>query len=122
MNPTLIIKPTKIEEHGDKIKLVEEYVGITNSNNKEVSIARMHAPSGWQDIGQCPAFDEFTVVLSGVLRVEFKDGFLDVKAGQAAIMHRGEWVRYSSPNEEGAEYMSVCVPAFSLEKVHRDNL
>lgn len=118
--PTLITKPTKIEENGDKIKIVEEYIGLANSKNEDVSIALMQAPAGWKDIGQCPEFDEFAIVLRGILQVEFKGGVLDVNAGQAAIMHKGEWIRYNTPSQDGVEYISVCLPAFSLEKVHKD--
>ena len=120
--PTIIIKPTKIEENGDKVKIVEEYIGLANSNTENVSIAHMHAPAGWLDIGQCSEFDEFVIVLKGILRIEFRGGVLDVNAGQAAIMRKGEWIRYGNPSPEGAEYISVCVPAFSPKIVHKDNL
>ena len=118
--PTLIIKPTRIEENGDKIKIVEEYIGLANSKNEDVSIAHMHAPAEWKDVGQCPDFDEFIIVLKGVLRVEFKGGLIDVNAGQAAIMQKGEWICYSAQGKDGVEYISVCTPAFSLQKVHKD--
>lgn len=121
-NPTLISKPIKIEEKGEKIKIIEEYVGIANTNNEQISIARMYAPSGWKDIGQCPEFDEFIIVANGMVRIEFREGIIDVTAGQVAIVHRGEWIRYSAPNKEGAEYFSVCTPAFSTKKTHRDSL
>ncbi len=120
--PKIITKPTRIEENGDKIKIVEEYIGLANSKDKNVSIAHMRAPTGWKDLGQCPEFDEFTIVLNGVLQVEFKGGSIDIKAGQAAIMHKGEWVRYSSSDPDGVEYISVCMPAFSPQKVHKDIL
>lgn len=119
--PKLITKPTRIEENGGKIKIVEEYIGLVNSKNGDVSVAHMHAPVGWKDIGQCPEFDEFIVVLKGVLRVEFKGGVLDVNAGQAAIMSKGEWIRYNTPSSDGVEYISVCIPAFSSNKAHKDN-
>ena len=118
--PKIIAKPTKIEENGDKIKIVEEYIGLANSNTEGVSIAHMHAPAGWVDVGQCPEFNEFTIVLKGVLRIESKEGVIDVNTGQAAIMQKGTWIRYSTPRPEGVEYISVCVPAFSPKKVHKD--
>lgn len=118
--PIVITKPTKIEEIGDKI--IEEYVGILNSHTKKVSIAHMYVPAGWKDIGQCPEFDEFLIVLKGMVHIEFKEGTIDVLAGQVAITHKGEWIRYGAPNSEGAEYISVCIPAFSPQKVHRDTL
>jgi mannose-6-phosphate isomerase-like protein (cupin superfamily) len=119
--PTLIGAPTRIESAGNKPKLIEEYVGRVNSGTTAVSVAHMHSPGGWQEPGQAPEFDEFTVVLSGTLRVEHAGGWLDVRAGQAVIAHRNEWVRYSTPDAEGAEYVAVCVPAFSPETVHRDS-
>jgi ethanolamine utilization protein EutQ len=118
--PTLIAAPTRIESAGNRPKLIEEYVGRVNSGTSAVSVAHMHSPSGWQEPGQAPEFDEFTVVLSGTLRVEHAGGSLDVRAGQAVIAHRNEWVRYSTPEAEGAEYIAVCLPAFSPETVHRD--
>lgn len=120
--PTLITKPTRIEENGDKIKIVEEYIGLINSKNKNVSIAYMCAPGGWKDIGQCPDFDEFLIILKGVLHVEFKGGIIDVSAGQSVVTHKGEWVRYSNLNLDSVEYISVCIPAFSPLKVHKDIL
>ena len=118
--PTLIDAPTRIEAAGNKPKVIEEYVGRVNSETSGVSIARMTSPSGWVEPGQAPEFDEYTVVLSGTLRVETRDGATDVSAGQAIVTHKGAWVRYSTPGEEGAEYVAVCVPAFSPELVHRD--
>ena len=118
--PTLIEKPTTIEAAGNKPKLIEEFIGHVNSKTSEVSIAKMHSPSGWVEPGQTPEFNEYTIVLAGCLRVETKGGVLDVQAGQAVIAHAGEWVRYSSPNEEGAQYIAVCLPAFSPNTVHRD--
>jgi mannose-6-phosphate isomerase-like protein (cupin superfamily) len=100
--------------------LIDEYVGRVNSGTSAASVAHMRSPGGWQEPGQTPEFDEFTVVLRGTLRVESNDGSTDVRAGQAVITHRGEWVRYSTPDPEGAEYIAVCLPAFSPDAVHRD--
>ncbi len=116
--PTLIGKPQRIPCVGNKPKLIDEYIGRVNSATAGVSVAHMRSPEGWTEPGQKPDFDEFTVVLKGKLRVTSKDGMLDVEAGQAVIAHGGEWVQYSTP--EGAEYIAVCLPAFSLETVHRD--
>ena len=118
--PTLISAPTRVEAAGNKPKLIDEYIGRVNSQTSSASVAHMRSPGGWQEPGQTPEFDEFTVVLSGTLRVEHRGGAIDVKAGQAVIAHRGEWVRYSTPNQEGAEYIAVCLPAFAIETVHRD--
>jgi mannose-6-phosphate isomerase-like protein (cupin superfamily) len=118
--PRLIGKPTRIQAAGNKPKEIAEYIGRVNSGTASASIARMKSPSGWVEPGQVPEFDEYTLVLAGTLRVEGRDGFVDVHAGQAVIAPAGEWVRYSSPAEEGAEYVAVCVPAFSPETVHRD--
>jgi ethanolamine utilization protein EutQ len=119
--PTLISQPTRITAAGNKPKFIDEYIGRVNSKTSAASVAHMRSPQGWQEPGQSPEFDEFTVVLKGMLRVEHKNGILDVQAGQAVIAHRGEWVRYSSPLEGGAEYIAVCLPAFSMETVHRDS-
>jgi mannose-6-phosphate isomerase-like protein (cupin superfamily) len=118
--PTLIAKPTRVEAAGNKLKLIDEYVGRVNSATSATSIAHMRSPAGWQEPGQTPEFDEFTVVLGGTLRVEHRGGSMDVHAGQAVIAHSGEWVRYSTPEVEGAEYIAVCLPAFALDAVHRD--
>lgn len=118
--PTLIEKPTRIEAAGNKPKLIDEYVGRVNSRTEALSVAHMRSPDGWVEPGQRPEFDEFTVVVRGLLRVDFEGGSLDVRAGQAVIAHRGEWVRYSTPEPEGAEYFAVCLPAFSPATVHRD--
>jgi ethanolamine utilization protein EutQ (cupin superfamily) len=118
--PTLISKPTRIEAAGNKPKIIEEYVGRMSSKTEATSVARMRSPAGWQEPGQTPEFDEFTVVLQGMLRVQHKGGQIDVRAGQAIITHRGEWIRYSTPEEGGAEYVAVCLPAFSPATVHRD--
>jgi mannose-6-phosphate isomerase-like protein (cupin superfamily) len=118
--PTLIAAPTRIRAAGTKEKLIDEYIGRVNSSEPAVSIAHMRSPSGWEEPGQAPEFDEFTVVLRGILRVESRTGVIDVHAGQAVVAHRGEWVRYSTPGPDGAEYIAVCLPAFSMERVHRD--
>jgi mannose-6-phosphate isomerase-like protein (cupin superfamily) len=118
--PTRIESPTRVEAAGNKPKLIDEYIGRVNSRTPGVSVAHMRSPGGWQEPGQAPEFDEFTVVLRGTLRVEYRGGAMDVTAGQAVIAHRGEWIRYSTPGDEGAEYIAVCLPAFSPETVHRD--
>ena len=117
---TLISSPSHVEAAGTKPKVIEEFIGRKNSHTDEVSIARMRSPTGWEEPGQTPEFDEYTVVLGGTLRVETRDETFDVKAGQAVIAPRGSWVRYSTPFEGGADYVAVCVPAFSVEKVWRD--
>jgi len=118
--PRLIAAPTRVEAAGNKPKLIDEYIGRVNSGSGNVSIAHMRSPGGWQEPAQTPEFDEYTVVLRGMLRVEDRTGAIDVRAGQAVITIRGEWVRYSTPEEEGAEYIAVCLPAFSIDTVHRD--
>ena len=117
--PTLIEKPTQIQAEGQPPKIIREYVGRVNSGTSAVSVAHMKSPSGWTEPAQTPEFDEYTVVLAGMLRVDQEGGSLDVKAGQGVITHRGEWVRYSSPGKDGAEYIAVCLPAFSPDTVHR---
>ena len=117
--PTLIERPRVIQAAGNKPKRIEEYAGRVNSGHTGVSVARMVSPAGWEEPGQRPEFEEITVVLKGTLRVEHEGGVLDVRAGQAVVAHPGEWVRYSSP-ELGAEYVAVCLPAFSLSTVNRD--
>jgi len=112
--------PTVIEAAGNKPKIIEEYIGRVNSQTGGVSIARMKSPGGWIEPGQKPEFDEYTLVLRGSLRVTTKGGSIDVAAGQAVIAHAGEWVQYSTPGDEGAEYVAVCLPAFSPATVHRD--
>lgn len=119
--PTLIAQPTRIQAAGNKPKLIDEYVGRVNSKTSATSVAHMRSPGGWVEPGQTPEFDEFTIVLKGMLRMEHKGGMLDVRAGQAVIAHAGEWIRYSTPEESGAEYIAVCLPAFSMETVHRDS-
>lgn len=118
--PTLIPAPTRIQAAGNKPKLIEEFAGRVNSQTAALSIARMTSPAGWIEPGQTPEFDEFTVVLRGSLRATTNDGFIDVAAGQALIAHRGEWIQYSTPSEGSAEYIAICLPAFSPTIVHRD--
>jgi mannose-6-phosphate isomerase-like protein (cupin superfamily) len=118
--PTLIASPTVIAAAGNKPKRIEEYAGRVNSGHAGVSVARMVSPEGWLEPGQRPEFEEITVVLRGMLRVEHEGGTLDVRAGQAVVSAPGEWVRYSSPETGGAEYVAICLPAFSMETVHRD--
>ena len=118
--PLLVDRPTRIEAAGNKPKLIDEYVGRVNSGEGRLSVAHMRSPGGWVEPGQTPEFDEFTVVLRGLLRVEHREGVLDVRAGQAVVVRGGEWVRYSTPEADGAEYLAVCLPAFSPQTVHRD--
>jgi mannose-6-phosphate isomerase-like protein (cupin superfamily) len=118
--PTFVESPARIEAAGTPPKIIEEYIGRICTRNEMLSIARMRSPEGWSEPGQRPEFDEYTVVLKGTLRVEFEGSSLDVRAGQAVITHAGEWVRYSSPEAGGAEYIAVCLPAFSPHTVHRD--
>ncbi len=117
---TLIEKPTRVEAAGNKPKLIDEYVGRVNSGEGRLSVAHMRSPGGWVEPGQTPEFDEYTVVLRGTLRVESEGDALEVRAGQAVLVSAGEWVRYSTPGEDGAEYIAVCLPAFSMETVNRD--
>jgi mannose-6-phosphate isomerase-like protein (cupin superfamily) len=118
--PTLIPQPTVIASAGNKPKRIEEYAGRVNSGHTGVSVARMQSPEGWEEPGQRPEFEEITVVLSGTLRVDHEGGSLDVRAGQAVVAAPGEWIRYSSPEPGGAEYVAICLPAFSPATVHRD--
>ena len=119
--PTLIPAPTVVEAAGNKPKLIREYVGRVNSATSSVSIAHMQSPSGWVEPGQKPEFDEYTLVLSGCVRLTSSDGaVLDVRPGQAVLVPAGEWVQYSTPEGDGADYVSVCMPAFSPDLVHRD--
>jgi ethanolamine utilization protein EutQ len=118
--PTLIPQPTRITAAGNKPKLIDEYIGRVSTKTSAASVAHMRSPAGWIEPGQTPEFDEFTIVLKGTLHVQHKNGVLEVSAGQAVIAHAGEWVRYSTPNDGGAEYIAVCLPAFSMEIVHRD--
>ena len=118
--PKLIEKPTVIDCVGTKPKQIQEFAGRVNSGHAGVSVARMISPSGWAEPGQRPEFEEITVVLKGSLRVEYEGGTLDVPAGKAVVTSPGEWVRYSTPGPDGAEYVAVCLPAFSPTTVHRD--
>jgi mannose-6-phosphate isomerase-like protein (cupin superfamily) len=116
----LISTPTIIEAAGNKPKIIREFFGIVNSKTESVSIAKMTSPIGWEEPGQTPEFDEYTLVLKGMLRVQTKNQTFDVKAGQAILTQVGEWIKYSTPDPEGAEYIAVCIPAFSPDTVHRD--
>lgn len=119
--PTHIQSAKRIPAAGNPPKLIDEYIGRVNSGTSALSVAHMRSPSGWKEPGQRPEFSEFTIVLKGSLRVEHEGGTLDVHAGQAVIAHPGEWVRYSTPSPDGAEYIAVCLPAFSMETVKRDD-
>ena len=119
--PTLISQAARVEAAGSPPKLIDEYVGRVNSGTTAASVAHMRSPEAWREPGQTPEFDEFTLVLRGLLLVEHRGGVIEVRAGQAVVAHRGEWVRYSTPAPGGAEYISVCLPAFSLDTVHRDS-
>jgi ethanolamine utilization protein EutQ (cupin superfamily) len=118
--PTLVPQPTRVQAAGNKPKLIDEYIGRATTQTAPVSVAHMRSPAGWQEPGQTPEFDEYTIVLRGLLRVEHRGGHMDVRAGQAVIAHKGEWIRYSTPETDGAEYIAVCIPAFAIETVHRD--
>ena len=118
--PRLILKPAVVEAGGTKPKQIEEFAGRVNSGHEGVSVARMTSPEGWEEPGQRPEFEEITVVLRGMLRVEYEGGDFDVNAGQAVVASAGEWIRYSSPAPGGAEYIAICLPAFSPSTVHRD--
>ncbi len=119
--PILISAPSVIQAAGNKPKIIEEFIGRVNSRTEPLSVARMKSPSGWVESGQTPEFDEYTLVLRGKLLVTAKSGVVEVLAGQAVIAHRGEWVQYSTPGPEGADYIAICLPAFSMESVHRDS-
>jgi mannose-6-phosphate isomerase-like protein (cupin superfamily) len=118
--PRLIERPTVVPAVGSTPKRIEEYIGRVNSGHASVSVARMQSPAGWVEPGQRPEFEEMTVVLAGTLHVDFEGGALDVSAGQAVVTAPGEWVRYSTPHDGGAEYVAICLPAFSPDTVHRD--
>lgn len=120
--PTLITQPTLLTAAGQPPKAIAEFIGRLNTRTEDVSIALMRSPAGWSEPGQTPEFDEYSIVLRGCLRVAHRDGSLDVLAGQAVITQRGEWVRYSTPEPEGAEYLAICLPAFSPATVHRDSV
>ena len=119
--PTLISTPSRIEAVTNKTILIDEYIGKVRSGHSQVSIAYLQCPAGWIEPGQTPDFEEYTLVLKGVLRIAYRDGILDIPAGQAVITHPGEWVQYSTPETEGAEYVAVCLPAFSMDAAHRDS-
>lgn len=119
--PTLIEHPTRVQAAGNLPKIIDEYVGRLNSQESRISVAHMRSPAGWEEPGQTPEFEEYTIVLRGSLQVRHKSGVLEVRAGQAIVAHPGEWIQYSTPNE-GAEYIAICVPAFSLGTVHRDEI
>jgi quercetin dioxygenase-like cupin family protein len=118
--PHFIEQPTRIDAAGNKPKQIEEFIGRVNSTHAHISVARMKSPSGWVEPGQRPEFQEISLVLTGMLRIEHEGGVLEVHAGQAAVAEPGEWVRYSTPGPDGAEYVAVCLPAFSPQSVHRD--
>ena len=118
--PTIIEKPTIIKAAGNKEKIIKEDFGAVNSGDRNVSIALMKSPDGWIEPGQTPEFDEYTLVLGGVLHIQTKEGDFDIKAGEAVMVKKNEWVMYSSPNPEGASYVAVCIPAFLPDSVHRD--
>jgi len=118
--PKHIESPTTIEAAGNKHKIINEFIGRVNSKNSEISIAKMNSPSGWEEPGQTPEFDEYTLVLKGMLRVETKEKIYNVNAGQAIITYAGEWIKYSTPGPDGTEYIAVCMPAFSPDTVNRD--
>lgn len=120
--PRLIATPTIIQSTGNKPKRIEEFVGRVNTKDEALSIARMVSPPGWVEPGQRPNFKEFTLVLKGLLQVEYEGGVLEVQAGQSIVTEAGEWVRYSTPGDLGAEYVAVCLPAFSPDTVHRDEV
>jgi mannose-6-phosphate isomerase-like protein (cupin superfamily) len=118
--PSLIDKPVRVEAVGNKPILIDEYIGRVRTGDRHISVAFLQCPPGWIEPGQTPAFEEFTVVLRGVLRIAHRKGVLEIRAGQAVVTHAGEWVQYSTPATEGAEYLAVCLPAYSLEDAHRD--
>ncbi len=118
--PRLIEHPTRIQAAGNKPKLIDEFIGRVNSKESRLSVAHMRSPGGWVEPGQTPEFDEYTIVIKGMLRVTHRGGEMDIRPGQAVIAERGEWVQYSTPEADGAEYIAICLPAFSMETVHRD--
>ena len=118
--PVIIKTPTRIQSAGNKPKIIEEYVGRVNTKNSEISIAHMKSPAGWMEPGQKPEFDEYTLVIRGVLHVKSESGIQQVNTGEAVLVRKGEWVQYSTPQEPGAEYIAICLPAFSPDTVHRD--
>jgi mannose-6-phosphate isomerase-like protein (cupin superfamily) len=118
--PEIIESPSRVQAAGTKPKLIDEFVGRVNTGEERLSVARMQSPEGWQEPGQRPEFDEYTVVIDGALHVEYEGGETDVRAGQAILVKAGEWVRYSTPEPGGAHYVAICLPAFSPDTVHRD--
>ncbi len=118
--PKFIPSPSIVHAAGNKPKIIEEFIGRVNSNTSAISIAKMKSPGGWVEPGQTPEFDEYTVVLRGSLHVQTQTGSFQVSSGQAIVIAKGEWVQYSSPEPEGADYIAVCLPAFSPDTVHRD--
>ena len=120
MIPVLLSKPARVSAAGNKPKLIDEYIGRVNSREDKLSMAHMRSPAGWQEPGQTPDFEEYTLVLKGFVRVQTKEALMEVHAGEAVIVHAGEWVQYSTPGPEGAEYIAVCLPAFTPERAHRD--
>jgi mannose-6-phosphate isomerase-like protein (cupin superfamily) len=118
--PTLIAAPTIVEAAGNKPKIIREFIGRVNSDDAALSVAHMHSPGGWTEPGQTPEFDEYTLVIRGMIQVTHTVGALEVRAGQAVIAHAGEWIQYSTPEADGAEYIAVCLPAFSPQLAHRD--
>jgi len=120
--PKLIFAPTRVQAVGNKPKQIDEHIGRANSGDRRLSVAVMKSPEGWEEPGQTPDFDEYTVVLKGRLVVKYEGGSMDVKAGQAVICESGDWVQYSTPDPEGAEYIAICMPAYSMESVHRDKV
>jgi ethanolamine utilization protein EutQ len=121
ISPTLLPKPARVAAAGTKPKLIDEYIGRVNSDTQAVSVAQMRSPQGWTEPGQTPDFDEYTLVLKGHLHIEYQGGTLDVREGQAVMAHKGQWIRYSTPSDGGAEYVAVCLPAFTLDAAHRDS-
>jgi mannose-6-phosphate isomerase-like protein (cupin superfamily) len=119
--PVHVQKPVVVQAAGNKPKLIREFFGRPSTKHDELSVAQMKSPQGWVEPGQRPDFDEFTVVIAGRLHVEHEKGALDVRAGEGVLVKKGEWVRYSTPDAEGAEYVAVCLPAFTLERAHRDS-
>ncbi len=118
--PKKIKSPKIIQPAGNKPKIIKEYIGLINSDTNDISIAHMHSPQGWEEPGQKPEFDEYTLVLNGCLKVETKQGNFFVKSGEAIITYAGEWIRYSTPDKSGAQYIAVCIPAFNPDRVNRD--
>lgn len=117
--PKLIERPTRVQAAGNLPKIIDEYIGRLNNRENRLSVAHMRSPVGWEEPGQTPEFEEYTIVLRGRLRVQHKDGVFEVGAGQAIVTHPGEWIQYSTP-DEATEYIAICLPAFSLDTVHRD--